>query len=203
MGEGKPIKLSAKHARFVQEYMIDLNATQAARRAGYSPKTARAQGSALLTNPVIQAAIAARQEKRAQRLEVTADRVLEELALIAFADISDAVRVCDDGTIQVRPLDSISPQARRAIGELTQTTTERHDPQGVLIEKVRLGVKHHSKVKALELLMGHLGMNAPQKVEHSGEVELVSAKARLSGKLDELRKRHTGGGDEPSGNAGA
>jgi phage terminase small subunit len=73
-------KLTAKQARFVDEYLVDLNATQAAVRAGYSKRTARQTGAENLSKPYIAAAIAERQEIRAERTEVTQDYVVENLA---------------------------------------------------------------------------------------------------------------------------
>lgn len=84
--------LNDKQRRFVEEYLIDLNATQAAIRAGYSAKTAKEQGYRLLTNVHVAAAITKAQEKRSTRTGITQDRVLAELAKIGFADIRKAVR---------------------------------------------------------------------------------------------------------------
>lgn len=78
--------LSAKQLRFVEEYLVDLNATQAAIRAGYSAKTASEIGHENLRKPQIAAAIAAANAERSRRTGITADRVLEELAVIAFQD---------------------------------------------------------------------------------------------------------------------
>ena len=69
-------KLTAKQQRFVAEYLIDLNATQAAIRAGYSEKTAYSIGQENLTKPEIAAAVAAAQAERSERTEVTQDYVL-------------------------------------------------------------------------------------------------------------------------------
>ncbi|WP_213469940.1 terminase small subunit, partial [Paenibacillus dendritiformis] len=85
--------LTAKQKAFVQEYLIDLNATQAAIRAGYSAKTARKIGQENLTKPDIQKAIQEAMDARAKRTEITADRVLQELAKIGFANITDYLRV--------------------------------------------------------------------------------------------------------------
>ncbi len=70
------IAMTPKQQRFVTEYLVDLNATQAAIRAGYSEKTARSQGQRLLTNVDIAMAIEAGQAKRSERTEVTQDYVL-------------------------------------------------------------------------------------------------------------------------------
>ena len=83
---GQMGKLTPKQARFVEEYLVDLNATQAAIRAGYSEQTARSIGYENLTKPDIQQAIDEARGKQQQRTEITADRVLEEYAKIAFFD---------------------------------------------------------------------------------------------------------------------
>ncbi len=82
-------RMTAKQERFVEGYLVDLNATKAAIRAGYSEKTARAMGHENLTKPDIEEAIADALKARRQRTEVTQDRVLEELAVLAFAPITD------------------------------------------------------------------------------------------------------------------
>lgn len=83
--------LTAKQQRFVEEYLVDLNATQAAIRAGYSERTARAMGAENLTKPDIAAAISAGQKNRAERVEIEADRVLQEVYAIAMADTNGIV----------------------------------------------------------------------------------------------------------------
>ena len=71
--------LNEKQQRFIDEYLVDLNATQAAIRAGYSAKTAKQQGSRLLTHADIQAAVTERQEQRAERVQVSQDYVLSSI----------------------------------------------------------------------------------------------------------------------------
>ena len=79
--------ITPKQLRFVDEYMIDFNATQAAIRAGYSEKTAYSQGQRLLKNVEVQAEIAKRSEKHAAKLDITAERILAAIAAVAFGDI--------------------------------------------------------------------------------------------------------------------
>ena len=81
--------MTTKQQLFVAEYLVDLNATQAAIRAGYSKKTAAQIGEQNLRKLVVATAIAKALEARAERTEVTQDRVLEELALIGFAEMPD------------------------------------------------------------------------------------------------------------------
>ena len=90
-------KLTPKQRRFVNEYLIDLNATQAAIRAGYSKKTAQQIGAENLSKPVIQAEIQKRQTKLQNKLEITQERVLQELASIAFANGADFAKVVNTG----------------------------------------------------------------------------------------------------------
>ena len=92
-------KLTNKQSRFVEEYLIDLNATQAAIRAGYSEKTARSQGQRLLTNVDIQERFKGQIEQRSERTEITADRVIQALADIAYTDedirLGDRIRALE------------------------------------------------------------------------------------------------------------
>ena len=85
-------KLTPKQERFVQEYMVDLNALQAAIRAGYSKDTAGVIGHENLKKPYIQAAIARARQEQQQRTQITADSVVKELAQVAFADARDLVQ---------------------------------------------------------------------------------------------------------------
>lgn len=82
--------MNAKQQRFVAEYLIDLNATQAAIRAGYSEKTARSQGQRLLTNADVEKALAEQKGKRAERTEVTQDYVLTKIKEAVEASATDA-----------------------------------------------------------------------------------------------------------------
>ncbi|CQR51464.1 terminase small subunit [Paenibacillus riograndensis] len=85
--------LTPKQKLFVQEYLIDLNATQAAIRAGYSPKTAEQQASRLLSNVKVQEAIREAQSHRAARTEITADMVLQRWWDIATADPNELIHL--------------------------------------------------------------------------------------------------------------
>lgn len=99
MGEDYAVSdLNPKQKRFVAEYLKDLNATQAAIRAGYSAKTASVIGCENLTKPNIAAAIAAGQAKIADKLELTAERVLAELALLGFSNMDDFASVDGKGS---------------------------------------------------------------------------------------------------------
>lgn len=147
-------KLPPKQRRFVQEYLVDLNATQAAIRAGYSASGAAVQGARLLTNVKVQEALQDAQKKRERRTEITADRVLNELAKIAFADLKDFVEF-GPGRIKIRPSNEVDGAA---LAEVSSVAT---------MVGTNVSVKLHPKMKALELLCKHLGL-APEKHQLSG-----------------------------------
>lgn len=91
------MSLTPKQEAFVREYLVDLNATQAAVRAGYSKKTAYSVGHENLTKPEIQAAISSAKEARAERVDITADMVLAQWWKLATADPNAIVshrRIC-------------------------------------------------------------------------------------------------------------
>ena len=88
--------LNPKQERFVQEYLIDMNATQAAIRAGYSEKTAYSQGQRLLKHGELAARLAQKQDALSTKLDVTAERVIDELAMLAFYDPADLAFLLDE-----------------------------------------------------------------------------------------------------------
>lgn len=114
------MKLTAKQELFISEYMKDLNATQAAIRAGYSEKTATEQGSRLLANVKIKTEIDKRLKVLTEKCGVTAERVIEELAHIAFDDIKNYLRFYPDadGNIKMEIKDSEKIDTR-AISEVS------------------------------------------------------------------------------------
>lgn len=140
-------KLTDKQQRFVDEYLIDLNATQAAIRAGYSAKTADQQGSRLLANVKVKQAVAEKQAQRSKRTGVNQDRVVLELAKVAFAKMTDIVD--SEGRIK----EDASPDDLACIESIKYK--ESDNEYGGSVERE---VKIASKLKALELLGKHLGM---------------------------------------------
>ena len=97
--EPKPNKrdgLNPKQERFVQEYLIDSNAKRAAIAAGYSAKTAEQQGWQLLHHPAVAAQLAKKQEALSEKMDVTAERVIDELAMLAFYDPADLAFLLDE-----------------------------------------------------------------------------------------------------------
>lgn len=167
--------MTKKQKRFVEEYLIDLNATQAAIRAGYSPDTAKSIGSENLTKPDIQARIAKAMAERSKRTGVNADRVVAELAKIAFVNAEDVI---DAETATVKP-----NAAREDTAAIQSVKVKTFGEDGLERE-----IKMADKIKALELLGKHLGM-FKDKVELSGTLETEK------NKLDDLLSQMRGGGD--------
>ena len=143
----KMAKLTEKQQRFVDEYLIDLNATQAAIRAGYSVKTANEQGSQNLAKLSIQQAIAEQMAERSKRTGINQDRVVLELAKIALVKMTDIV------DSQGRIKSDASPDDLACIESVKYKESESDIGSSVERE-----VKIASKLKALELLGKHLGM---------------------------------------------
>ena len=143
--------LTPRQRRFADEYLVDLNATQAAIRAGYSAKTAEVQGPRLLGNVRIAEAIELAQKARAVRTGITQDRVLNETALLAFSDLTHYT-VTDDG--HVAPTTEAPPGAMRAIQSIkrTVTTTKRGD----IVREVE--VRLWNKPGPLKLAGQHVGL---------------------------------------------
>lgn len=147
-------KLTPKQKRFVDEYLIDLNATQAAIRAGYSPKTANEQGARLLVNVSIAKAIQEARDKRQQRTEITQDRVLQEYARLAFYDPRKLFR--PDGT--PKPIEELDDDTAAALAGLDV----REEFEGAGESRTFAGYtkkyKLANKLGALDSLAKHLGL---------------------------------------------
>lgn len=157
--------LTAKQNRFVAEYLVDQNATQAAIRTGYSAKTAKVQGSRLLTKVAIRAAIEAATAERARRTEITQDMVVRELAKIGFANMGDFMRVGHDGD-PVLDFGNLTEDQKAALVEVT--VEDFKDGRGEDARDVRrVKFKLADKRAALVDIGKHLGMFR-ERVEHSG-----------------------------------
>ena len=142
------MSLSAKQLRFVDEYLIDLNATQAAKRAGYSERTANEQGARLLAKVSIQNEVEKRMSDREQRTEITQDRVLQELAKIAFGDPRRVMTWGADG-VTLKESSELSDDDAALVASVSETETQHGGS---------LKLKTNDKLKALELVGKHLGM---------------------------------------------
>lgn len=166
--------LTRKQKAFVEEYLIDLNATQAAIRAGYSPDTANEQGAQNLAKLSIRNEIDKAIAERSRRTGANADRIVTELAKIAFVNAADVINT-QDATLK----EDASPEDTAAIQSVKVKTIPGRGGEGVERE-----IKMADKIKALELLGRHLGM-FKDRVE-------VSGLAAEYTKLDDLIKQMRG-----------
>lgn len=173
--------MTPKQEAFVREYLIDLNATQAAIRAGYSERTANEQGARLLANVSVRSAVAEAQKARSERTQVDAEWVLKRLHDEASADLS---ALYDDAG-NLRPISEWPMVFRTGLVVGIETTRERDgsdekgQPQYVTVRKVKLS----DRVRLVELIGKHVGVGAfRERIEHSGSIDLASA-------LNEARKR--------------
>ena len=143
-------KLTPKQERFCEEYLVDLNATQAAIRAGYSARSAHNIGPGNLLKPIIQARIQELMKARSLRTQITADRVLQEIATLAFSDVTDYA-VDEDGKVV---LNSEDRGQRRALSTVkTKSRTVRKGDFEEIEHDVE--VKLWNKPRALEMLCRH------------------------------------------------
>ena len=137
--------MTKKQKRFCEEYLIDLNATQAAIRAGYSPETAYSIGQENLKEPELHTRISRAMAERSKRTGINADRVLTELAKIAFVNAADVIDA-SDATLR----EDAAPEDLAAIQSVKVKTFGE--------DGLEREIKMADKLKALELLGKHLGM---------------------------------------------
>ena len=158
--------MTPKQQRFVEEYLVDLNATQAALRAGYAARSARAIAAENLAKPNIQARITALKQARSERTQIDADRVVQELARVAFARMSEVATWGPEG-VTLRGSAELDEAAQAVIQEVSE------GPYGI---KVKL----FNKLDALGKLFQHLEVEAlEQKVEQLKG--MLSAESALHG----------------------
>lgn len=146
------MSLNARQQRFVDEYLVDLNATQASIRAGYSKKGATVRGAELLANRKVAEAISAAKASRAERVQITQDRVLQELARIAFFDPRKLFRA-DGSPLEITELDGETAAVLAGLDIVVERTDEGRDGYSS-VRKYKLT----NKLGALEAAMRHLGM---------------------------------------------
>ncbi|MCY1388615.1 Terminase small subunit [compost metagenome] len=175
--------LTPKQRRFVDEYLIDLSATQAAIRAGYSQKTAGSIGEENLRKPEIAAAIAERMKDREQRTEITQDRVLQELARLAFLDVRKAFNA--DGSL--KPIHELDDDTAAAVAGMDIAEIGSGEDAIGFVKKIKLS----DKKGALELVMRHLGMVTPKgHADLDAELKRIEIEKRRV----ELEQLKQGGG---------
>jgi len=174
-------KLTPKQQRFVDEYQVDLNATQAAIRAGYSAKTADTQAARLLVNVKVQKAVQIWLVAQSEKAQIDAVYVLNRLKDIAEMDALDILN--SDGEIKpIREWPKVWRQMISGVEVLNNPDT------GIVLKKI----KWPDKIRNLELIGRHVGVGAfKDKLELSGEVSLVGDKLRK--RKREEAKQHAPG----------
>lgn len=161
-------KLTPKQARFVEEYLVDLNATQAAVRAGYSARSAKQVGYENLTKPYIQSAIQDYQKQLAVEAGVTPEKIVKELAKLAFLDINDLF----DSDWNLKNASQVPNHVKAAITSVSKTTTTA----GSSTVKVTLT----NKLGAIDLLGRVLGIfnqdkNRENESKDIERIEIIKA----------------------------
>lgn len=147
-------ELTDKQARFCEEYLIDLNATQAAIRAGYSEKTANEQGARLLANVSVQEKIAELKAERSKRTEITQDSVIQELAAVARAEVKG-----------VRAVDKL--KALELLGKHLGMFVERYEVNAAEIEKRIAEAREQGKKEGTQELLEAMPLEALKILAHT------------------------------------
>jgi len=197
----KQRKLDARERRFVGEYLIDLAPERAALAAGYAKSTAHTKAYMWVSNgkmkPHVYEAIQAAMALRAERVEITSDRVLEELGKIGFANTEDFIRVTEAGDPYI-DLSDLSREQAAAISEVS--VDDYMDGRGKDARQVRrVRVKFHDKKGALESIGKHLGMFKTQVEVSSpggGPVAVDDLSALTNEQLEERLRILRGEGGE-------
>ena len=182
--------LRPRQSRFVEEYLVDLNAAQAAIRAGYSARSARKNSYRLLRKTAVREAVAQAMGARSERTQISADQVLREYARLAFSNIADFVDFGPDG-VTVRALSEMPRDAARCVAEVSESKTGRGGT-------TRL--KLHDKKGALDALARNLGMfverhqhtgagGGPMQVENVPELSDIERLHRIEALLERAGKR--------------
>lgn len=197
------MSLNDKQRTFCREYIVDLNATQAAIRAGYSKKAAAPTASRLLMNDKIQTEIKKLMDKRNERTDITADRVIHQLARIAFMDIKDFVEWGLEERNEIVDEDEDGRPIIEPIHREFVRLKDREQIDGTLIQTIKMGkhgmiVEFPDRMKALEALAKHTGVydDRPNvNVDMTGFVSALKETAQKVGGLWEDDPDNDPGGD--------
>jgi phage terminase small subunit len=173
-------ELTPRQRRFCEEYIVDLNASAAARRAGYSADTAYSIGHENLKKPEVAAEIERLQADRSDRTEVTADEVVLELRRLAFVNMLDYITIQDDGSYVV-DFSMLNRAKAAAVREVTvETYTEGRGEDAQAVKRVKFTLA--DKKSALELLGKHLGL-FPNQLNLKAQVGLGEEWQALQGMI--------------------
>lgn len=185
-------KLTARQKRFIGEYLVDLNATQAALRAGYSEKSAGKIGFQLLEKTRVQEEIDKAMRAREKRTNITQDMVLEEYRQLGFSKITDYLTVRTERILVGRDMETNEPISEIRQLLILKDTSEIPEDKLAAIAEIKetqhgLSFKLHDKKGALDSIAKHLGMFI-ERLEHTGKdggpIE-TKAKVNLTSLTDE------------------
>ena len=171
--------LTNRQKMFIHEYLKDFNGIRAATAAGYSKKTAKTIADENLTKPIINEEIQRIMNIRAKKLGISTDRILQEVAKVAFAKITDFVR-WNGKVLEIIPSDEIDPDFAAAISSIS-IRNNAHGPQ--------IQIKLHNKNEAIQMLMKHLGLLIERHEltgANGGPIEFSEVKDELFTKLIEM-----------------
>ena len=181
--------IKAKRKLFALEYIVDFNGTQAAIRAGYAKRSAKQQGSRLLTYDDVQDEIKKQIEARSTRTEITADRVIQEYAAVAFGNMKDAMEwgataIKDDqgkvlGSmpyVVLKDSKDLPQDVSAAVAEVKVVSTQHGQT---------VALKMHNKLPALDALAKHTGVYNPE--DEGEDAEPVKATFSIRPAIDEVQ----------------
>ena len=164
----------SRHETFAREYVKDLNGTRAAIAAGYAKKSAHVTASELLSNPKVKEMVARLTKKHADKLDLSAEKVLSELSSMGFSNMLDYIKTTEEGSAYV-DLSNLTREQAAAIPEIT--VDEYVEGKGKHARKVkRTRLKLVDKIRSLELLGKHLKLFT-ERIEVSGTAGLAEALA--------------------------
>ena len=185
--EEENIRLTDKQERFCYEYCIDFNATQAAIRSGYSERTAKEIGCENLTKLNIQTRIKEMQSNLSTTAGISALKVINEHAKIAFSGISKL----KDGWMTLRDFESLTEDEKACIQEVQTKEARKADGNDGIVIEAWVKIKLYDKQKSLDSISNLLGFNAPTKQEVKNQIEIVSdpfAKMRENNGINDKTK---------------
>lgn len=169
---GKQNPFNPKQKKFCEEYVVDLNAKQAAIRAGYSPKTAEQHASRLLRNVKVKKYIAELQEKLRIETNLTAKEVIEELRKVGFSNVQDFI----DTDNAIQDISKVEKQKAAAVSGIETSESTSKDGTVTVYTKFKL----YNKVDALEKLGKHLGIFEKDNLQQKSDVIIHKNVIKLS-----------------------
>lgn len=164
-------KLTDKKERFCQEFLVDLNQTQSAIRAGFSKKTAYSSGNRLLKDVGVKERIEELMLARSVRTQITADNVLRGIAFNAFSDMADYVDVDEIGCVKAKTFDQLAPGASRSIKKIREKKVIKSTDSGDTLLESTFEFELNNQPESLRDLGRHLKLFT-DKHELSGELEI-------------------------------